>query len=130
MMDKSAQPPYTGKVYKSLIAGQWYDAEPIRLKQQLTELFGQAEQQPLEKNVIGLILPHAGYQYSGKTACKAIKTAQNTSFNRVIILGTSHRAPMKNLISIPSDDFYETPLGKIPVDTQAIQELKNILIFK
>jgi len=127
--DKNTQPPSSEKVYKSLIAGQWYDAEPTRLKQQLAGLFEQTEQQPLEKNVIGLILPHAGYQYSGKTACKAIKAAQNTSFNRVIILGTSHRAPMKNLISIPSDDFYETPLGKIPIDTQVIQELKKYPYF-
>lgn len=117
------------KVYQSSIAGQWYDANPEKLKQQITEMFNKADVDPIE-NVIGLILPHAGYMYSGLTACKGIKTTGKWTYSRIIILGTSHRAPLENLISLPSVDCYETPLGEIPLDTKTIQELKKYPYFK
>jgi len=117
------------KVYKSLIAGQWYDASPQKLTQQISEMFNKADIEPIE-NVIGLILPHAGYMYSGLTACKGIKATDKSLYSRIIILGTSHRAPLENIISIPSVDFYETPLGQIPIDVEIIQDLKKFPYFK
>lgn len=117
------------KIYQSLIAGQWYDASPEKLKQQISEIFNKADAEPIE-NVIGLILPHAGYSYSGLTACKGIKTTEGLSYSKIVILGTSHRAPLENIVSIPSVDYYETPLGQIPLDTETIQELKKYPYFK
>lgn len=123
---KETAPP---KVYKSLIAGQWYDASPSKLRQQISEMFNKADIEPIE-NVIGLILPHAGYMYSGLTACKGIKATEKSLYSKIIILGTSHRAPLENIISVPSVDFYETPLGQIPIDLEIIQELKKFPYFK
>ncbi|HOK08716.1 MAG TPA: AmmeMemoRadiSam system protein B [Candidatus Hydrogenedens sp.] len=120
---------HSKKVYQSLIAGQWYDASPEKLKQQISELFNKADVEPI-KSVIGLILPHAGYAYSGLTACKGIKATEKSLYSRIIILGTSHRAPLENIISVPSVDFYETPLGQIPLDVDTIQELKKFPYFK
>ncbi|MGC8737957.1 MAG: AmmeMemoRadiSam system protein B [Candidatus Hydrogenedens sp.] len=117
------------KVYKSLIAGQWYDASPEKLRQQISEMFNNANVESAG-NVIGLILPHAGYTYSGLTACKGIKTTEKSLHSRIIILGTSHRAPLENIVSVPSVDFYETPLGQIPLDVDTIQELKKFPYFK
>ncbi len=116
-------------VYKSIIAGQWYDADPEKLRRQIQDMFEKADVEPIE-NVIGLILPHAGYMYSGLTACKGIKTTEKSTCSRIIILGTSHRAPLENLVSIPSVDSYETPLGEIPLDTETLEELRKYPYFR
>jgi len=116
-------------VYLSQIAGQWYEASPEKLIQQLSEMFNKTEQDSIE-NILGLILPHAGYMYSGLTACKGIKATENSSYSKIIILGTSHKAPLENIVSIPSVDFYETPLGKIPLDTETLQELRKHPYFR
>ncbi|MCX8066118.1 MAG: AmmeMemoRadiSam system protein B [Candidatus Hydrogenedentes bacterium] len=117
-------------IYTSLIAGRWYDSSPEKLKKEIESLFSEATNAPLE-NVIALILPHAGYAYSGKTAVKGIKSIGSKQYHRVIILGTSHRAPIENMVSIPTDvDFYETPLGKIPIDKEAINVISKSPYFK
>lgn len=118
------------KVYFSLIAGRWYNSSPEKLKTEIESLFSEAKTSPLD-NVIALILPHAGYMYSGKTAVKGIKSTGERRYHRIIVLGTSHRAPIENIVSIPTDvDYYETPLGKIPIDKDAINILSKSPFFK
>jgi len=118
------------KTYFSEIAGKWYDSSPENLKSQLNTLFTEAIVPSLE-NVIALILPHAGYIYSGKTAVKGIKSTGEKQYQRIIILGTCHKAPIENIVSIPNDiDYYETPLGKIPLDIEALNIISKSTYFK
>ena len=115
-------------VLKSQLAGQWYDADPERLSAELQGYLDKAEVAPLEK-VCALILPHAGYRYSGQIAAYGVKQVAGHSYRRVIILGPSHRTPMENMASVPKATHYATPLGEVPLDTAFIDALLRHPMF-
>jgi AmmeMemoRadiSam system protein B/AmmeMemoRadiSam system protein A len=114
-----AQP---GKVVlRSSLAGSWYSADPNVLTAQLDEFFRKANTKVIN-NVIALILPHAGYAYSGQTAASALKTIDK-KYKRIIVIGPSHRTYMEEILSVPRATHYETPLGQIPLDNEFIDKL-------
>ncbi len=119
----SAEDKQDKRVYRSPLAGAWYPADPKELKSQLKQFLEKADVQPV-KRVCALLVPHAGYRWSGQTAAFAYKTVQGKQFKRVVVLGPSHRVPMENVVSVP-DGFthYATPLGEVPLDTAFIQRL-------
>jgi len=73
---------------------------------------------PMAKPPIALIVPHAGYKYSGTVAGKAYATLKGRTYRRVLLFGPSHRARVRGA-SVLRVDAYETPLGRIPVDIEA-----------
>ena len=74
-----------------------------------------------------MIVPHAGYIYSGPVAASAYATlAENRhTIRRVVLIGPDHRVGFRG-IAAPSADWFETPLGRIPVDQQVIDELTQL----
>lgn len=115
------------KVMESTLAGAWYPAKPQTLTQQLQACFDKAEVQT-RQDVIALISPHAGYTYSGPCAAMGMKVADR-SYKRVVVIGPSHRTMMRNQFSVPQAAAFETPLGKIPLDTAFINTLLEQPIF-
>jgi hypothetical protein len=74
-----------------------------------------------------LIVPHAGYMYSGLIAAQAyaqLAHARHT-IKRVVLLGPSHRVPLRGL-AVPGVDYFETPLGNIPLDRKAISKIVQL----
>ena len=69
-----------------------------------------------------LIVPHAGWVYSGFTANLAYRIASNTKPKRVVVIGPSHRFPIRG-ISVTLEDSYETPCGLLPIDVEFSKEL-------
>jgi len=71
-----------------------------------------------------VIAPHAGYIYSGQTAAYAFAQLQQVRdrIRRVVLLGPCHRVALVGL-AVPSADFFETPLGTIPLDRSAIEHI-------
>ncbi len=69
-----------------------------------------------------IIVPHAGWMYSGFTANFAYRIAANTKPKRVVVIGPSHRVPFKG-ISTTLEDVYETPCGFLPIDREFAMEL-------
>ena len=69
-----------------------------------------------------LIVPHAGWMYSGFTANLAYRIASNTKPKRVVVIGPSHRVPFRG-ISTTLEDVYETPCGFLPIDREFAKEL-------
>jgi len=69
-----------------------------------------------------LIVPHAGWMYSGFTANFAYRIASNTNPKRVVVIGPSHRVPFRG-ISTTLEDEYETPCGNLPIDRAFALEL-------
>ncbi len=118
----------TGKNFKSTLDGKWYPAGRVELTKQLSELYKAAEVEEL-KDVIALIQPHAGYQYSGKTAFCGLKSL-GKGYKRIVILGPSHTMHMTNMFSVPKYDSFETPLGKVPMDVDFMEKLLKHPIFK
>jgi AmmeMemoRadiSam system protein B/AmmeMemoRadiSam system protein A len=126
---KEEEPAKLAKsVLRSSLAGSWYPADAKTLNEQIEGFFEKAEVEPIN-NVIALILPHAGYQFSGQTAAFALKTT-GKQYKRVIIIGPSHRVPMEEVLSVPRATHYETPLGQIPLDVEFIDKLLKYSIFQ
>ena len=71
-----------------------------------------------------VIVPHAGWIYSGFTANIAFRTLANRIPETVVVIGPSHRVGFDG-ISIADLNAYETPFGEIPIDTSLVIELKR-----
>ncbi|HUT29216.1 MAG TPA: AmmeMemoRadiSam system protein B [Sedimentisphaerales bacterium] len=116
------------KVLRSSLAGSWYLADANALTKQIDGFFQKADVKP-KPNVIALILPHAGYQYSGQTAAFGLKTIDK-KYKRIVVIGPSHRAPMEDMLSVPRVTHYQTPLGTVPLDVEFIDELLKFPMFQ
>ncbi len=112
------------KYRQAAVAGRFYPAEPGLLTQQLTHYFGQAPSVHIIPKA--LILPHAGYLYSGEVAAKAVNLLRNRpdGYRRVVLLGPSHYVGL-NGCALPRSDSFITPLGEIPIDRVGIELLLN-----
>ena len=96
---------------------------------ELDDYLNNVSEQKLD-NIIALISPHAGYRYSGQTAAYGYKEVEGKQYDRVIVLGPSHGVYMNNMLSVPSETHYATPLGEIPIDTAFIKQLERFPWFK
>jgi AmmeMemoRadiSam system protein B/AmmeMemoRadiSam system protein A len=115
-------------VVNSPLAGSWYPADAAALKKQIDDLFEKPSVKPID-NIIALILPHAGYRYSGPTAAMALKSI-NRKYKRVVIIGPSHRVPMEEVLSVSRATAYKTPLGQVPLDVDFINKLLKFPVFQ
>jgi len=104
------------KIRPCKVCGLFYPREPAVLRRTIGGLFEGVRAGTLTGDVRGIIVPHAGYLYSGATAVSAYALLQGTSFDTVVIVAPSHREYFDGA-SVYSGDAYETPLGVIRVDT-------------
>jgi AmmeMemoRadiSam system protein B len=108
------------------VAGAFYPGESATLSRTVDQLIADAE------SVAGiqpkaLIVPHAGYIYSGSTAAAAYATLAPWSkiIHRVILLGPTHRVAVEG-IALPEAEVFSTPLGQIRLDAQAIAGIADL----
>lgn len=113
-------------VRRPAVAGSFYSDDEKELQQQIQAFLTNIEQVP-DLPPAMLIVPHAGYVYSGQIAAFAYAQLQGykDNYNRVIVLGPSHRVLLEG-IALSSDNSFETPLGRIHCDTSAIAKLSNL----
>ncbi len=117
------------RIRHSPIAGQWYPGTPDTLAAEVVRLFDAVPDEDVPGDLVGLIAPHAGYQYSGLTAAHAYHLLLNRSFRRVVLLGPSHYAYLGDFAA-PHEDAFETPLGPVPVDQDFITDLARLVPLK
>jgi AmmeMemoRadiSam system protein B/AmmeMemoRadiSam system protein A len=110
------------EVRKSVIAGSWYPGNKLELEKMINKIYAQEPKLDFYGEVLGLIVPHAAYQYSGAAAVSAYATIANQDIKRIIIMGPSHHISFKGA-SILKVKYYETPLGKVELDQAACQAL-------
>ncbi len=115
-------------VLRSALAGSWYSDNAEALRAQLKAFYQKAETAP-RQDLIALILPHAGYSYSGQTAVAGIKTI-GRQYDRIVVIGPSHSVAMEEIFSVPRVTHYETPLGQIPLDVEFISQLLEYPVFQ
>ncbi|HID23759.1 MAG TPA: AmmeMemoRadiSam system protein B, partial [Planctomycetaceae bacterium] len=84
------RPAQERNVFQSPLAGSWYEADAERLRKQIDRFLANAAGEKLT-HVCALILPHAGYRWSGQTAAYGVRQLQGRRFRRVIVIGPSHR---------------------------------------
>lgn len=112
----------TEKVRESVIAGTWYPGSPDRLKNEIRSYLDQADADLPAGDLLGLIVPHAGYMYSGGVAAHAYRLLETRPFERVLIVAPSHRAHFPGA-SVYRLGGYRTPLGVVPLDRELIDAL-------
>jgi AmmeMemoRadiSam system protein B/AmmeMemoRadiSam system protein A len=113
-------------ILRSTLAGSWYTDDANDLKKQLAGFFKDTH---AEANApIGLILPHAGYQYSGRIAAQGLGLIDRP-YKRIVVIGPSHRVALPERLSVPTVSHYETPLGRVALDGAFIRELLKHDLF-
>jgi MEMO1 family protein len=109
-------------IRQSAVAGMFYSADPEELNSDIIKMLDDAEKHKLTGELTSIIVPHAGYQYSGLTAAHAYKLIEGKQFESVIIISPSHREYFRG-ISIFNGTAYRTPLGDLQIDS----ELRDLL---
>ncbi|KAF0150554.1 MAG: dioxygenase [Ignavibacteria bacterium] len=115
-------------VREPAVAGMFYPAFAPKLRSEIQAHLTSVNLKKTFENIFGLVSPHAGYVYSGKTAAYAYKAIQNKSYKTVVVISPSHREYFPG-ISIYSGDAYKTPLGEIELDKEMIAKLTEDKIF-
>ena len=100
------------KIRKPAVAGLFYPENANELKELVTSLLEENKPTKEYKNIVGIVSPHAGYIYSGKSAAVAYNVLKdNSNFETAIILSPSHQEYFKG--SCPQLDFYFREILKI-----------------
>ena len=108
------------------VAGMFYPGDPATLARDVDDALAGAH--PLAGAAPkALIAPHAGYVYSGPIAASAYAALEpvRNSIRRVVLLGPCHRVAVRGL-ALPSADAFDTPLGRVPVDREAVAALAGL----
>lgn len=116
--------PEPQNIREPAVAGMWYPVDKQELQNMINRFLSQVEPQKIEGELYGVIVPHAGYEYSGQTAAYVFKQLQPLKFNTVIILGPYHGPKRPNVPSVSfrgasvwAKGAYKTPLGLAQIDT-------------
>ncbi|MEE4302076.1 MAG: AmmeMemoRadiSam system protein B [Pseudomonadales bacterium] len=107
------------------VDGAFYPGEANALHRALDHLLASdARDAASDRPIRALIVPHAGWVYSGALAGRAYArlAAQARRFRRVLLLGPCHRVWVP-IMALPATDAFETPLGRIPLDSAWRDEL-------
>jgi AmmeMemoRadiSam system protein B len=110
-------------IRKAAVAGTFYEADANQLQQRILSLMGGAHgNTPYSPQA--LIVPHAGYIYSGPTAAEAYSAvaALAGKIDRVVLFGPAHRVSLQGM-AVPSVDAFATPLGDVPLDKESIARI-------
>ena len=116
----------TVAVRSPVVAGAFYPADPAELAGVVDTLVARGRDLLAREDRLparppkALVVPHAGYPYSGPTAGVGYATLLpgRGAIRRVVLLGPSHQVPVDGL-AVPSVDAFETPLGRAPIDADA-----------
>jgi AmmeMemoRadiSam system protein B len=112
-------------VRPAAVAGSFYPRDPAPLRAQITEFL--ASVSGYSGAPKALIAPHAGYVYSGRVAAAAFAAlrGQAESIERVVLIGPAHYVRLRG-IAAPTATAFETPLGRVPVDQEALAAIADL----
>jgi AmmeMemoRadiSam system protein B len=109
------------------VAGTFYPQEAAGLRAAVAQHMAECTAPAGTRRPKALIVPHAGYPYSGTVAGCAFRLLQETdgTVRHVVLLGPSHRVPLRGL-ALPSVAAFATPLGAIPIDEAGRRRLREL----
>jgi len=111
-----------GNLKQAEFAGQFYPDNKSELSAVINDYFAQVKSSAPDRQVFALIVPHAGYGFSGQTAAYAYNLIRNKPYKTVVVIGTGHRLAFNGFSVYPSGTF-STVLGNIDIDESFAQEL-------
>ena len=115
-------------VRPAAVAGMFYPGDAHSLAAELDELLGGVEHfEPRLGFPKALVVPHAGYVYSGTVAAHGYDELAGARgiVRRVVLLGPVHRVPVRGL-ALPDADAFATPLGTVPLDKDAVRAVQSL----
>jgi AmmeMemoRadiSam system protein B len=109
------------------VAGMFYPAHPDRLRKDVSRML---REHPVDGGAAApkaLIVPHAGYVYSGGVAAAAYRQLEpaRATVRRVVLLGPAHRVYLRG-VAVPECETFSTPMGTVPVDRQAVEAISGL----
>jgi len=121
-------------IRQPVVAGQFYPGEKKELKNMINSCFEHEFGPGIDsvgsrEKIFGVVCPHAGYVYSGPTACHSYKAISSQSPELVIIIGPNHFGVGKDAATM-IDAQWQTPLGRVEVDSESakqVAEISNII---
>jgi AmmeMemoRadiSam system protein B len=100
------------------VSGLFYSDSPEELRREVERYTDEGHARPLANETpLGLVVPHAGYMYSGRIAGKAYSAIRNASFATVVVIAPSHKDAF-NGVTIFGGESYTTPLGTVRIDSE------------
>jgi len=115
-------------VRPAAVAGLFYPGNQTELARDVLGMLEQTRDAPLAPGFPkALIVPHAGYIYSGQVAAHAFALVRPAAgiVKRVVLLGPCHRVAVRGL-ALPGAAAFETPLGSIPIDEEAVRAIADL----
>lgn len=109
-------------IRKTVVAGSFYPNSSKEILEYINHFNSIEDGSETFEDIKAIIVPHAGYVYSGFTANLAYKKASIKNYKRVVVIGPSHRVYLKGA-SVALYDEYETPFGNLKIDKEFSQNL-------
>ncbi|MFQ5921821.1 MAG: AmmeMemoRadiSam system protein B, partial [Anaerolineales bacterium] len=103
------------------MAGTWYPDQPEALAGIIDGYLKQVR--PVDGVPTALIVPHAGYRYSGAVAAHGFKQLEAANIDTAVVIASDHQPPMSRPISVWAKGGYETPFGVLPVNEELASRL-------
>jgi len=110
-------------IRQPVVSGQFYPSDKEELTKMISQFLGQVELPKIEEPVRALVVPHAGYVYSGQIAAYGFKAVQEQDIKTIILIGSSHHQYIQGAM-IDGNDAWQTPLGQLDLAT----DLRDILV--
>ena len=104
------------------MAGQFYPEDRKKLGEMIGGFLAKVESPRIEGDVFGLLLPHAGYAFSGPVAACGYKAIVGQKFNTVIVIGDSHCERFDG-VSFWPEGSWQTPLGNVEIDAELAEKI-------
>ena len=112
------------KIRFPAVAGQFYPETKKELEEMIEGFLKEAKIPEIEGEVFGILVPHAGYIFSGQVAGYGYKVIEGKNFESVVLIGDSHCEYFDG-ISVWDRGEWETPLGRVKVDEELAREVLN-----
>jgi len=109
----------------AVVAGMFYPDDPTELKKQIDFSIKNLEDKPVAGKIRGIVVPHAGYIYSGQVAAAAYKQLLQYDFKIVVIIAPSHREYFNGISVLPAFT-YKTPLGDVKINRELCNRLVEL----
>ena len=105
----------------SVVAGSWYPGDPDELARAVDDYMKAVT--PVDGEPIALVVPHAGYVFSGPIAAYGFKQLRGLSLDVAVVIASDHAPPISRPISVWAQGGFETPLGTVLIDEGVAQAL-------
>lgn len=115
------------RVRASALAGSWYPEARVAVAAEVHRMLRAAREAPtLPAPPLALVVPHAGWRFSGSAAAAAFRNLHRGDFARVVVVGTAHHGSFAGFsVPDPSVAAYRTPLGDVPLCRDVLASLRD-----